>query len=91
MSAKEIATRLNESGYRYCGQSARGWDGESLSRIYYGKSYVTLERDGEIHNRRAGKARALTIGHEAVEAVKSVAAGLVAAGQYDDVNDGSDS
>ena len=72
MKATAIAQTINESGQTYCGHKAKGWDGESVSRVYFGSDYVTIESDGEIHNRRSGKARAMTIGWTAVEMVEAV-------------------
>jgi len=87
--AKQIAERINESGRDYYGQRAKGWDGPTCSRIYFGRDYVTIEATGEIHNRRDGKARAKTIGDSAVELVLEVAATLTAISDGDKLDTGA--
>lgn len=69
-TATQIAAAINAAGDTYYGASASAWQGNGYARIYFGRDYVTIEATGEIHNRRAGKARALTIGHSAVEIVE---------------------
>lgn len=66
MTAVEIANAINKSGEKYYGFQARGWSGEKESRVYFGCDYVSIESDGEIHNRVKGKARAKSIGEAAV-------------------------
>lgn len=72
MTAKDIAAKLNANGYDYYGEKARGWEGDSVSRIYFGGDWVTIEADGRVHNDRKGSARASTIGWSAVEAVEAI-------------------
>jgi hypothetical protein len=71
-TAEEIATAINASGNSYHGASARAWEGNDESRIYFGRDYVRIIA-GCITNAREGKARALTIGHSAVELVEKFA------------------
>jgi hypothetical protein len=71
-AAKQIAEAVNSAGQTYFGEKARAWDGDKISRIYFGRDFVTIE-NGEIHNRKHGKARALTIGDKAVALVKQFA------------------
>ena len=66
-----IAKKLNEQGFTYCGKTAKAWMGRHQQRIYWGRDYVCII-DGVPNNRRAGKARALTIGMEALQAVQEV-------------------
>ena len=75
MTSQEIAAKINASGQTYYGDRAKAWDGGQVSRIYFGRDYVTIEADGEVHNRRAGKARAATIGNGAVEIVEAIVRG----------------
>lgn len=70
--ADEIATAINSSGQTYHGATARAWVGETESRIYFGRDFVRIV-NGQITNSREGKARALTIGHSAVELVEQFA------------------
>jgi len=73
INVHEIVSKLNDSGYRYYGDAAKGWDGHNESRVYFGREWVTIDQQtGEIHNRRATKARALTIGQSAVDAVETM-------------------
>lgn len=74
MTAQEIADELNKSGYLYYGERARAWEGNNQSRIYFGRDFVTILPDGTITNNKAGKARALTIGDPAVEAIENLMA-----------------
>jgi hypothetical protein len=71
-NAIEIAEAINNAGQKYFGASAKGWTGGKVSRIYFGRDYVSVEGE-EIHNRRDGKARALTVGDKAVALVKQFA------------------
>lgn len=71
-TAEEIAVAINSTGKNYHGASARAWSGETESRIYFGRDFVRIV-NGEITNARQGKARALTIGHSAVELVEQFA------------------
>lgn len=73
LTAKQIADKINAAGRRYYNDSARGWDTDSQSRVYFGKEYVTLEKNGDIHNRIIGKARSKSIGDSAVELVQEFA------------------
>ncbi len=73
IDAKAVVEALIESGYKYFGEKPRAWVGDNIQRIYFGSDFVTIEQDGEIHNRRNGKARAATIGDSAVDAVKAAA------------------
>lgn len=75
LSAKDIAAKLNATEQTYFGQPAKGWEGPTESRIYFGRDYVTITNSGEVHNRKAGKARANTIGESAVELVKAAMEG----------------
>ena len=69
ITAQDIASKVNAMGYRHYGERAKGWEGNGFSRIYFGRDFVTVE-DGQAHGNRAGKARAQTIGYDAVEAVQ---------------------
>ena len=71
-TAEEIAAAINSTGKNYHGASARAWNGETESRIYFGRDFVRIA-NGQITNLRDGKARALTIGHSAVELVEQFA------------------
>ena len=71
-TAAEIATAINANGDDYHGASARSWQGETESRIYFGRDYVRIV-NGQITNSREGKSRALTIGHSAVALVEQFA------------------
>lgn len=72
-TAKQIADALNEQGYKYYGERAKGWESADgkVQRIYFGRDYVTIE-DGKAHANKAGKTRAQTIGSSAVSAVSAV-------------------
>lgn len=72
MTAEQIADTLNKKGYTYCGESARAWEGNAQARIYFGRDFVTVHKNGTITNHRAGKPRALTIGDEAIEAIYNI-------------------
>lgn len=76
-SLEEIADRLNAEGYNYFGGFAKVWNGTGLSRIYFGRDFVTV-RNGRVYNVRDGKARALSVGDEALEAVLAADAALTA-------------
>jgi hypothetical protein len=69
-TATEIAETINARGLTYFGATARGWTGNGVGRIYFGRNYVTIEASGEVHN-RSGKAGATTAGASAVEIVES--------------------
>jgi hypothetical protein len=69
--AKQIAETINARGLTYFGATAKGWTGNGIGRIYFGRDYVTIEANGEVHNRKDGKARATTAGASAVEIVES--------------------
>lgn len=71
MTARQLAQTLNATGYEYYGDTAKGWDGNGVSRIYWGREYVTIESDGRVHGDKAGKTSAQTIGGSAVDAVKA--------------------
>ncbi len=71
-TAEEIATAINASGNSYHGATARAWSGDTESRIYFGRDFVRIAA-GQITNAREGKARALTIGHSAVELIEQFA------------------
>lgn len=71
-AARHIADVLNAAGYDYFGAKAKPWDGTTFARIYFGGDFLTIEKDGEIHNRKQGRARALSIGHPAVDAAQSI-------------------
>lgn len=70
-TATQIATEINNAGEKHYGEKAKAWESENVSRIYFGRDFVTIEKDGEIHNRKNGKARALSIGDSAVELVEA--------------------
>lgn len=72
MTAQEIADELNKNGYSYYGERARAWEGSTQSRIYFGWDYVIINQDGTITNNKPKRARALTIGDPAVEAIEEV-------------------
>ena len=74
MTAKQIADKVNQTGYEYYGERARGWDADGFGRIYFGSDYITVESDGTMHNDKRGKARAKTIGQDAVDAVSQIMA-----------------
>lgn len=72
MTAQEIADTFRRDGYTYCGLKARVWTGKTQSRIYFNQDFVTIQDNGTIHNNRSGKPRALTIGDEAVIAIRNI-------------------
>ena len=69
-TAAEIAAAINASGETYYGDIAKAWTGGNVSRIYFGRDYVTIEATGEIHSRKSNHTRAQTIGSSAVELVE---------------------
>lgn len=71
-TAIEIAAALIAKGHTHYGLTAKAWVGPTESRIYFGSEYVRIV-NGEITNAKPGKARAVTIGQSAVDAVESVA------------------
>jgi hypothetical protein len=71
-TATEIATAINASGETYFGDTARAWQGETESRIYFGRGFVRIV-SGQITNAKQGRARALTIGQPAVDLVEKFA------------------
>lgn len=71
LTAEQIVRALNSKGYLYYGESARVWNGNTQSRIYFGRDFVTILPDGTITNDKSGK-RTLTIGDEAVEAIQDI-------------------
>ncbi|WP_418178354.1 hypothetical protein [Akkermansia sp.] len=71
LTAEQIVRALNSKGYLYYGESARVWNGNTQSRIYFGRDFVTILPDGTITNDKSGK-RTLTIGDEAVEAIRDI-------------------
>lgn len=72
LTAEQIVRALNSKGYLYYGESARAWNGNTQSRIYFGRDFITILPDGTITNDKSGK-RTLTIGDEAVEAIRDIA------------------
>lgn len=76
-SIEEIAARLNAEGYNYYGGYPKAWTGNNIARIYFGRDYVSI-RNGRVYNVRDGKARALSVGDEALEAVLAADAALTA-------------
>lgn len=68
-TADQIASAINASGETYYGDRAKAWSGNTEERIYFGRQYVRII-DGGITNAKDGRARALTIGHPAVEIVE---------------------
>lgn len=73
-TAIEIADAINAAGRKHYNDSAKGWISPkgNVSRVYFGKEYVTIETSGEIHNRTA-KARSKSIGDSAVDLVTEFA------------------
>lgn len=71
-TAHQIAASINAAGETYFGDTAKAWEGETESRIYFGSRYVRIV-NGAITNAKPGKARALTIGHPAVALVEKFA------------------
>ena len=67
LDAKEIAKLLNEKGYTYYGEKARGWIGTTTERVYFGRDFVTI-KNGKIIT----PPPTLTIGESALEAVEAV-------------------
>lgn len=74
--ANQIANLINADGKTYYGESAKGWVSENVSRIYFGREYVTIENDGRVHNDIKNKPRASSIGYSAVEIVEEVIASM---------------
>jgi len=72
MTATEITKKINAAGYKYYGETARAWEADGFGRIYFGRDFVTVEASGEIHNCKSGKARAMTIGDTAVDAIAKI-------------------
>lgn len=70
-TASQIAEEINSTGEKHYGEKAKAWESENVSRIYFGRDFVTIEKDGEIHNSKNGKARALTIGASGLELVEA--------------------
>ena len=70
MTAQQIADKLNENGYTYFGEKAKAWVGGNVTRIYFGRDFVTIE-NGKPTN-ISQRARAKTIGSSAVEAVEAI-------------------
>lgn len=73
LTAEQIVRALNSKGYLYYGESARVWNGNTQARIYFGRDFVTILPSGTITNDQSGK-RTLTIGDEAVEAIRDIVA-----------------
>lgn len=73
LTAEQIVKALNSKGYLYYGESARVWNGNTQARIYFGRDFVTILPSGIITNDQSGK-RTLTIGDEAVEAIRDIVA-----------------
>ena len=71
MTTHEIATRLNDSGYTYYGEIAKAWVKYDKERIYFGSDFVSII-NGVPTNIHPNKARALSIGNSALEAVEKV-------------------
>lgn len=74
LSATELADMLNAAGYLYGvprREKARAWEGDNVSRIYFGKDYITI-KDGVITNRNLHKVRACTACDDAMNAVKII-------------------
>lgn len=74
LSATEFADMLNAAGYLYGvprREKARAWEGDNVSRIYFGKDYITI-KDGVITNRNLHKVRACTACDDAMNAVKII-------------------
>ena len=78
-TAQQIATEINNAGEKHYGDSARGWDADKAARVYFGRDFVVIDvQTGEVHNRKAGAARALTIGASAVDLVNDAIERLAA-------------
>ena len=75
MTNQDLIKKLIENKINYFGETPRLWENHGKARIYFGRDYVTIENDGEVHNRRSGKARALTIGHSITEQISEIARG----------------
>lgn len=74
-TAHQIADAINEAGETYYGAAAKGWassDGK-VQRVYFGRDFVTIDADGNIHADKPGKARAQTCGVSGVELVEKFA------------------
>ena len=70
-SAAEIAELLNAAGYTYRGYKPKVWQGRTVSRIYFGRSFLTVGW-GEVSARKNGPYSPLAIGEEAVDAAARV-------------------
>lgn len=68
----KLAEAINNSGFRYYDAYAKAWASKDglIQRIYWGKDYITFDPYGNPHNRRFGKARALTAADRLVDKVK---------------------
>jgi hypothetical protein len=73
MTNQTLIKKLKENEINYYGERPRLWENHGKARIYFGRDYVTIEKNGEIHNRKNNKARALTIGHEITEKINKIA------------------
>ena len=71
MTKQELIKRVKEEKITYYGETPRLWENHGKSRIYFGRDFVTIE-DGEVHNRRAGKSRAITIGHDITDQINKI-------------------
>jgi hypothetical protein len=71
ITTQDIVRKLNEQGYNYFGDRPRA----GADRIYFGRGYVLFD-NGRLSNKRSGHARALTIGHPALEACELALAQL---------------
>ena len=69
--ASEIADLLNAAGYTYRGYKPKAWQGRTVSRIYFGRSFLTVGW-GEVSARKNGPYSPLAIGEEAVDAAARV-------------------
>ena len=72
MTNQKLMTKLSELKINYFGETPKLWEKNGFARIYFGRDYVTIEANGEVHNRRAGKARAKTIGWEITEKIEEI-------------------
>jgi hypothetical protein len=72
MKIEAIIKTLKAQDYNYYGKTPKGWTPSSgrFFRIYFGRDFVTVENN--VAHNGTKKARALSIGHSAVEKIQEI-------------------
>lgn len=80
-NAKQLVEAIKEAGYNYYGEQPKLWEGETCTRIYFGRRHfitVITNAEGEIEalSHLGARGKGFAINYSAVEEVEAILAGL---------------